>query len=55
MLKTHLFTAVELMNPLPPDGNYVVGPGGHNAVLQFKDGTGTEYQNYKLVLKVISC
>lgn len=49
-MQTHLFTAVELMNPLPPDGNYVVGPGGHNAVLQFKDGTGTEYQNYKLVL-----
>ena len=49
-MQTHLFTAVELMNPLPPDGNYVVGPGGHNAVLQFKDGTGTEYQNYKVVL-----
>lgn len=49
-MQTHLFTAVELMNPLPPDGNYVVGPGGHNAVLQFKDGTGIEYQNYKLVL-----
>jgi len=49
-MPTHLFTAVELINPLPPDGNYVVGPGGHNAVLQFKDGTGTEYQNYKLVL-----
>ena len=49
-MQTHLFTAVELMNPLPPDGNYVVGPGGHNAVLQFKDGTGIEYQNYKVVL-----
>ncbi len=49
-MPTHLYTAVELMNPLPPDGNYVVGPGGHTAVLQFKDGTGTEYQNYKLVL-----
>jgi len=49
-MPTQFFTAVELMNPLPPDGNYVIGPGGHNAVLQFKDGTGTEYQNYKLVL-----
>ena len=49
-MPTQLFTAVELMNPLPPDGNYGVGPGGHNAVLQFKDASGTEYQNYKLVL-----
>ena len=49
-LKTHIYTAIELMNPLPTDGIYGVGPGGHNAVLQFKDGTGSEYQNYKLVL-----
>ncbi|MEY4612129.1 MAG: hypothetical protein RL179_102 [Planctomycetota bacterium] len=48
-MPTHLFTVVELMNPLPPDGNYGVGPGGHNAVLQFKDASGTEFQNYKLV------
>ena len=48
--ETHLFTAVELMNPLPTDNFYGVGPGGHNAVLQFKNAAGTEYQNYKLVL-----
>jgi hypothetical protein len=49
-LKTHIYTAIELMNPLPTDGSYGVGPGGHNAVLQFKYSTGTEYQNYRLVL-----
>ena len=49
-LKTHIYTAIELMNPLPTDGIYGVGPGGHNAVLQFKYSTGIEYQNYRLVL-----
>ncbi len=57
---THLYTAVELMNPFPADPNFVAGPAGGparpgrpgrpSAILQFKDATGTSYPNYKVVL-----
>ena len=49
-MDTQFFTAVELMNSLPQDPNYGNGPGGHNAVMQFKDATGTTYANYRVVL-----
>lgn len=49
-MDTHIHTAIELMNPLPPDGNYGIGPGGHSAVLQFKYSDGTTHPNYRVVL-----